>query len=73
MEKQINELAADIYSMTHNDNMSRALASYLYDKGYRKQGVAKKDYYTPEEVRRMSQSEVRDNITAIRRSMKTWG
>ena len=34
---------------------------------------AKKDYYTPEEVRSMSQREVRKNIEIIRRSMKMWG
>jgi hypothetical protein len=33
---------------------------------------AKKDYYTPEEVRSMSQKEVRENFEIIRRSMKMW-
>lgn len=31
-----------------------------------------KDYYTPEEVRKMSQSEVRKNYQAIMDSMKKW-
>ena len=34
---QINELAADIYSMLRVDAMSRALASLLYGNGWRKQ------------------------------------
>ena len=33
---QINELAADIYSMLRVDAMSRALASLLYGNGWRK-------------------------------------
>lgn len=32
----------------------------------------KKPYYTPDEVRNMSMNEIRDNITAIRKSMKRW-
>lgn len=36
-KEQINELAADIYSMLRSDNLSRALASLLYGKGWRKQ------------------------------------
>ena len=31
-----------------------------------------KKHFTPEEVRKMSQSEVRDNYEAILQSMKTW-
>ena len=34
--KQIKELAKVIYSMFRSDNMSRAMASMLYAKGYRK-------------------------------------
>lgn len=36
------------------------------------EGAPKKTYYTPEEVRNMSMNEIRDNITAIRESMKRW-
>lgn len=36
-EEQIKELAGDIYSMIRSDTMSRALASLLYDKGWKKQ------------------------------------
>lgn len=36
-KEQINELAKDIYSMLRSDNLSRALASLLYDKGWRRQ------------------------------------
>ena len=36
-KEQINELATDIYSMLRVDAMSRALASLLYGKGWRKQ------------------------------------
>ena len=32
----------------------------------------KKEYYSPEDVRKMSQSEVKDNYTAIMKSMKIW-
>lgn len=35
-------------------------------------GTPKKTYYTPDEVRNMSMNEIRDNITAIRKSMKRW-
>ncbi len=33
---------------------------------------AKKDYYTPEEVRNMSHTEISNNLTVIRESMKRW-
>lgn len=36
MDKQVKELAKDIYSMIRSDSMSRALASMLYGEGYRK-------------------------------------
>lgn len=36
-EKQIEEMARDIYSVIRNDAMSRALASTMYSAGYRKQ------------------------------------
>lgn len=42
-EKQIAELTKDIYSMVRVDSMSRAMASVLYDKGYRKQTEAVKE------------------------------
>jgi hypothetical protein len=32
----------------------------------------KKDYYTPEEVRNMSHTEISNNLTVIRESMKRW-
>lgn len=32
----------------------------------------KKTYYTPDEVRNMSMNDIRENITAIRESMKRW-
>lgn len=35
-EKDINELTTDIYSMIRSDTVSRAIASVLYAKGYRK-------------------------------------
>ena len=38
-EKQIEELAKDIYSLLRSDTMSRALASLLYGEGWRKQNV----------------------------------
>lgn len=40
------------------------------DKGVK--GTPNKTYYTPDEVRDMSMNEIRDNITAIRESMKRW-
>lgn len=43
-KKQINELAKDIYSMIRSDNMSRALASLLYDKGWRMQREVIEEY-----------------------------
>ena len=81
--KNIDQLATDIYEVIRNDAMSRALASLLYDKGWRKQipeepiedkedKVESKDFYTAEEVRNMSRSEVSANLTAIRKSMARW-
>lgn len=35
-KKQIDALATDIYSMLRSDSMSRAMASMLFDKGWRK-------------------------------------
>lgn len=35
-EKQIEEMGADICTLFRSNTMSRALASLLYDKGYRK-------------------------------------
>ena len=35
--KQIEELATEIYTLFRSHTMSRALARRLYDKGYRKQ------------------------------------
>lgn len=35
--KQIEELAATIYTLFRNDSMSKALASLLYAEGWRKQ------------------------------------
>lgn len=36
-KQQVDELATDIYSMLRSDTMSRAMASMLYDKGWKKQ------------------------------------
>lgn len=36
-DKEINELATEIYSLFSSRTMSRALASLLYRKGWRKQ------------------------------------
>ena len=36
-EKQIEEMAQDIYTLLRSDTMSRAMASLLYGEGYRKQ------------------------------------
>ena len=36
-EKQIEEMASTIYTLFRSDTMSRALASLLYEAGYRKQ------------------------------------
>lgn len=36
-EKQIEELATEIYTLFRSHPMSRALARHLYDKGWRKQ------------------------------------
>ena len=38
-KKIINELATDIFSMLRSDTMSRAMASMLYDKGWRRQSA----------------------------------
>lgn len=38
-EKQIEELATEIYTLFQSRLMSRALARHLYDKGWRKQSV----------------------------------
>lgn len=35
-EKEINELATEIYTLFRSRPMSRALARHLYDKGWRK-------------------------------------
>ena len=35
-QDQINQLANDIYSLFRSESMSKAMASLLYDKGYRK-------------------------------------
>lgn len=40
-EKQIEEMAADIYFLLRSDMMSRAMASLLYDKGWYKQSAEK--------------------------------
>lgn len=40
-ETQINELAAHIQSLFGSTSMSRAMASLLYDEGYRKQSEGK--------------------------------
>ena len=36
-DKEINELATEIYILFRSSPMSRALARHLYDKGWRKQ------------------------------------
>ena len=70
---QINELAKDIYSMLRVDAMSRALASMLYDKGWRKMtNDTEEKFFSPEDVRRMSPVEVRENHKAICDSMRKW-
>ena len=44
-KEQINELATDIYSLLRSDNMSRALASLLYGKGWRKQSEVAREIF----------------------------
>jgi hypothetical protein len=46
-EEQIKELAGDIYSMIRSDTMSRALASLLCDKGWKKQSPKNTANATP--------------------------
>lgn len=35
-EERFKELAKDIFAVTRNDNLSRAIASYLVAEGYQK-------------------------------------
>lgn len=44
-EKQIDEMAADIYSLFSSRPMSRALASLLYRKNWRKQSEIAKEIF----------------------------
>lgn len=76
-KKQIEEITELLWhypKALHLNSYSdcEEVAKLLYEEGYRKQNVVKKDFYTPEEVRSMSPREVRENIEIIRRSMKMW-
>ena len=44
-EEQIEELASVIFDLVRSFALSRALASILYDKGYRKASEVAKDIY----------------------------
>ena len=44
-KKQIDTLAADIYSMLRSDSMSRAMASMLYGDGWRKQSEVAREIF----------------------------
>lgn len=54
-EKEINELATEIYTLFRSRPMSRALARRLYDKGWRKQNEATTVY---ERIKAMSLDEM---------------
>jgi hypothetical protein len=75
-KKQINALATDIYSMLRSDSMSRAMASMLFDKGWRNitndTEEKHEKYFSPEDVRKMTREEVRENYQAIFNSMREW-
>lgn len=68
-KEQINELAKDIYSMLRRDNLSRALASLLYDKGWRRQSeeYEKRIVNQREELRRLNK-----RITDLTQSREAW-
>jgi hypothetical protein len=44
-EEQIEGLASDIFALLRSFALSRALASLLYDKGYRKASEVAKDLF----------------------------
>lgn len=72
-DKICKELAKDIYALIRSSAMSLALASLLYDKGWRKMtNDTEEKFFSPEDVRKMSPAEVRENHKAICDSMKKW-
>lgn len=75
-DKIRKEMAKDIYALIRSSAMSLALASLLYDKGWRNitndTEEKHEKYFSPEDVRKMTREEVRENCQAIFNSMREW-
>lgn len=74
---ELKEYLDDTYSTGEDvlieiHNTIDYIAQKMKDGNKGVKGTPKKTYYTPDEVRNMSMNEIRDNITAIRKSMKRW-
>lgn len=75
-DKICKAMAKDIYALIRSSSMSLALASMLYDKGWRNitndTEEKHEKYFSPEDVRKMTREEVRENYQAIFNSMREW-
>jgi hypothetical protein len=70
MKNRLAELLAEAEGQINNDLPTvEQIADYLIEHGVIVKGY---EYFSPQRVRKMTLKEVRDNYSAIMRSMKEW-